>query len=254
MTYLLALETSGFSGSVALLYKGELLAAVSIPEGQGTAQGLHLAVEKVASLAQVDLKQISLICVTQGPGSFTGLRFGVTAAKVLAYSLSAELVGVNTLEALALAAVVKGSVCQEGGEPEKESMTFEIEAILNAHRRQLFTATFELDRQETTEEKPLVVKEDTRIVDTQSWISSHEEGLGKEFSRVVTGSGLEKVEEEFPGGNRAFVERSLWQATAEFVGQVGYRHWLAGKKHSPYTFLPKYFRKSAAEEQAEKSV
>ncbi|MCA9264481.1 MAG: tRNA (adenosine(37)-N6)-threonylcarbamoyltransferase complex dimerization subunit type 1 TsaB, partial [Planctomycetales bacterium] len=108
----LALETSSFHGSVALLDGQMLLASRALPDDSRSAESLAPTIREVLTSVGVTPRAIELVAVTVGPGSFTGLRVGVTTAKTFAYAVSAAVVGVNTLEVLAnqVAATNEGRV------------------------------------------------------------------------------------------------------------------------------------------------
>src|SRR5262245_32191202 len=103
---IVAIETSGQHGSVAVLCgeeKGEarLVREIVLSDQQRTAQSLAPALNKLLQTAGWEPSTVSLVAVLTGPGSFTGLRIGVTTAKTLAYAWGADVVGINTLEAIA---------------------------------------------------------------------------------------------------------------------------------------------------------
>ena len=83
---LLALETSGMSGSVATLASGGKPQVVRLPATERSARGLAPAVREAVRLAGWKPTEVGVVAVTVGPGSFTGLRIGVTTAKTLAYA------------------------------------------------------------------------------------------------------------------------------------------------------------------------
>jgi len=97
----LAIETSTRQGSLALMREEEL--CTELPLELGTAHGQSLLPGVASLLQQQGLKPdaLRLVAVSQGPGSYTGLRVGVVCAKLLAWSLQIPLVAVDTLQALA---------------------------------------------------------------------------------------------------------------------------------------------------------
>lgn len=98
------LESSGERGSVALLRGESLLGEESL--GTGTAHGvaLHPAMERLLKQARLKPRDLGLVVVGTGPGSFTGMRVGVAAARALAFALRIPVAGVPSYEALAAAA------------------------------------------------------------------------------------------------------------------------------------------------------
>lgn len=99
---ILAFDTSSISGSVALMDGARLLAEWNTG-GVGThSNWLMPAIEGLIGSAGVRLADIGLFAVDNGPGSFTGLRIGISTVKGLAWAMNKKVVGVSTLEALAL--------------------------------------------------------------------------------------------------------------------------------------------------------
>lgn len=129
----LAFDTSGHYGSVALLDGPQLLAERILPTDRRSAQTLAPAIAELLASQQVTAKQIRLVATTIGPGSFTGLRVGITAAKTFAYAAGAEVIGIRTLEAIA-----NGIQSSQPG----PNLVPEIHAILDAQRKELFLARF----------------------------------------------------------------------------------------------------------------
>lgn len=100
--YLLNIETATKNCSVSIAKDGETLACKEISEqGYSHAEKLHLFIEDILKEHQLDFSDLSAIAVSQGPGSYTGLRIGVSAAKGLCYALNLPLIAVDTLEILA---------------------------------------------------------------------------------------------------------------------------------------------------------
>jgi tRNA threonylcarbamoyladenosine biosynthesis protein TsaB len=217
---ILALETSTRLASVAALADDRLLGQSDFGSDQRTAQAF--APSMVRQLEAVGWKpgDVQLMVVSHGPGSFTGLRVGVTAAKTLAYATGAEILGVNTLQVIAAQATGPWQ---------------EITAVADAQRRQLFAARFRRKGQAWE------VAEPTSIVDSQAWLRSLTEG------QVVTGPGLARLRDPLPHGVMATPMES-WLPRAETVGRIGYLDYTAGRRDDLWKLTPHYYRRSAAEE------
>ena len=98
---ILCIETSTKACSVALSLNNKLLALKeSIDEKHSHAENLTLYIEDVFKLANVAMKDINAVAVSKGPGSYTGLRIGVSTAKGLCYALDKPLIAINTLQAM----------------------------------------------------------------------------------------------------------------------------------------------------------
>ncbi len=100
----LALDTAGIDCSVALYdaTADKILSVQTEMIGRGHAEKLMAQIETALAEGGITLKDVSRIAVTIGPGSFTGIRVGVAAARGFALSLGIEAVGITTLETMAV--------------------------------------------------------------------------------------------------------------------------------------------------------
>lgn len=102
MTYILNIETSTKNCSVSVTLNGKLIAVKEIAEaGFSHAEKLHVFFEDILKENNLTFKNLSAIAISQGPGSYTGLRIGVSSAKGLCYSLDIPLIAIDTLQSLA---------------------------------------------------------------------------------------------------------------------------------------------------------
>jgi tRNA threonylcarbamoyladenosine biosynthesis protein TsaB len=99
---ILAIETSTLTGSIALVSGGNVLGEVTLSVSVQHSERLMPAIEELLRDASVLPKEIDLYTVSAGPGSFTGLRIGMAAAQGLALAYGKPVVGVSTLEGLAM--------------------------------------------------------------------------------------------------------------------------------------------------------
>jgi tRNA threonylcarbamoyladenosine biosynthesis protein TsaB len=148
MTYILQIETATRNCSVALAKDGQTLLCKEIAEsGFSHAEKLHVFMEAILKEAQLEFKDLSAIAVSQGPGSYTGLRIGVSAAKGLCYSLNIPLIAIDTLETLARKLTIEKGV---------------IIPMIDARRMECYTAVFD-----TTHQKVKAIQ--SEIIDENSF-------------------------------------------------------------------------------------
>ncbi len=98
----LAIDTSTSWGGLAISIEGSLVAELTWKPGQNHTSELFPNIERLLQTSKSDIKSLSAVFVAIGPGSFNGLRAGISAAKGLAFSLNLPLVGISTLEAEAI--------------------------------------------------------------------------------------------------------------------------------------------------------
>src|ERR1700739_4792357 len=98
---ILQIETAAAACSVALASKGEILAEKQV-SGRGVhAELITLFIEEVIASAGIKYEELDAIAVSSGPGSYTGLRIGISTAKGLCFALEKPLIAIETLEAMA---------------------------------------------------------------------------------------------------------------------------------------------------------
>lgn len=125
---LLAIDTSTDIASLAIVQDSNVLAELTWHTGQNHTTQLLSNLEYLYKITGNDSKSLTAVVVALGPGSFNGLRVGVSAAKGLAFSLRIPIVGINSLEVAAYQYAETGlPVC----------------AILNAGRNEVATATYQ---------------------------------------------------------------------------------------------------------------
>lgn len=102
MAIILNIETSTTNCSVSLSDNGEIQSIKELSDG-GYSHGekLHLLIKEILDESLVSSNQLDAVAVSKGPGSYTGLRIGVSTAKGLCYALDCPLISVSTLESLA---------------------------------------------------------------------------------------------------------------------------------------------------------
>jgi tRNA threonylcarbamoyladenosine biosynthesis protein TsaB len=128
LPYILNIETATKNCSVALAKEGKTILCKEIAEeGYSHAERLHVFIEVVIKEAGITFQDLSAIAVSQGPGSYTGLRIGVSAAKGLCYALDIPLIAVDTLQVLASQAKVSNGL---------------IIPMLDARRMEVYSAIF----------------------------------------------------------------------------------------------------------------
>jgi len=224
----LALETSGRVGSLAAFRierdNVEVVASQMLPANLRSARSLLPAIGQLLQTCRWQAEDLHLVCTTTGPGSFTGLRIGVTTAKTLAYATGAKLIGVHTLAALAAAM---------GATPQR------VWAILDAQRQELFAACFPPGWQQDGSYEP-----ETMVLGVVAWLAQLQAG------DLVTGPPLEKISDRLPPSVLA-ASAPLWQPTAEVVARLGAMAFERGVVTDPLQLAPRYFRPSAAEENAQ---
>lgn len=140
---ILAIDTSGPVASCAVMVEGRVVHSISLCHGLTHSESIMPAVEDAMSASGLSCEDIDVFAAVAGPGSFTGVRIGVCAAKGMAHAVDKPCVAVHALEALAMNFYgFDGLVCP----------------ILDARRKQVYCALFD-----TSKGMPVRVGEDDAV-------------------------------------------------------------------------------------------
>lgn len=131
MSFILNIETATKNCSVSIAKDGQTIICSELAdEGYSHAEKLHVFIEEVIAKAGISAQELVAVAVSQGPGSYTGLRIGVSAAKGLCYALNIPLIAVDTMQTLASqAGVADGKIIP----------------MLDARRMEVYSAIFNSD-------------------------------------------------------------------------------------------------------------
>ena len=145
MSVILNIDTAVQSASVCLADDDKVLSTAVSPTEKESASWLHVAVQNILQENGVRPSQLGAIAVSAGPGSYTGLRVGMAAAKGLCYALQLPLITVNTLQMMAAAVT--------------EPTTNLLCPMIDARRMEVFTALYNQSLQEVSPSINLILDE-----------------------------------------------------------------------------------------------
>ncbi len=225
----IALETSTRQCSLALFHGHELVKQLKLDDEQPAS--VHI-LAKLKQLLQSNStpEPVSGLLISIGPGSFTGLRMGVTVAKTLAYYHQSPVIPVSTHRVIAQQAIVQNNDISD------------VVSVIDAQRAQWFVQRFQLDA--TGDLNPVG---DAQVVDPKLFVDS------LKTETMLTGPALFRYADklDFPD-NIQLSNDDCWQPLAQTMGRwTEKQDWCM----SPFEVVPVYGRKSAAEEKWEaKSV
>jgi tRNA threonylcarbamoyladenosine biosynthesis protein TsaB len=218
---ILALETTDWIGTGAAMADGKLLLELGLNPQQRTAQSLAPGIATILERVGWKPADVQLVALTIGPGSFTGLRVGVTMAKTFAYAVGAEVLGINTLDAIAEAASEDISA---------------VTTVIDAQRGAVVVREFVRGT-----EGFFLPAGDQRLISIDHWLQDLPTGM------AVTGPALAKLASRLPAHVTA-LDQKYWTPRAAMVAQLAHRQYTAGRRDDLWTLAPQYSRQSAAEE------
>ena len=187
MPYILNIETATKNCSVALAKAGKtILCKEMAEEGYSHAEKLHVFIAEILQELQLNFKDLAAIAVSQGPGSYTGLRIGVSAAKGLCFALGIPMIAVDTLKILASKAAITDGV---------------IVPMIDARRMEVYSAVFNARFEKIREVK-------AQIITADSFAEINE-------TIYFVGDSNEKVKPVLLNGNFVFLDQMVYPSAKE---------------------------------------
>ena len=219
MPLILNIETSTNVCSVALCDDGEIISKRENNEGKSHASLLTVFIDEILKEVSVDIKKLDAIAVSKGPGSYTGLRIGVSVAKGLCYGADLKLISINTLQGMASGAILKY--------PELEENTL-LCPMIDARRMEVYSALFDSKGGFAREVKAEIIDE-----------NSFSEELDKQ-NILFFGDGSEKITNIIKHPNAKFI--ADFAPSAEYMTELSEKAFSENKFEDVAYFEPFYLK------------
>lgn len=213
--FLLSIETSTTNCSVSISKNGVNMALKEDNSAHYShAENLHVFIKMLLAENNVTLNQLNGVVISKGPGSYTGLRIGVSTAKGLCYTLGIPLIAINTLESLAYR-VQNTSDCY-------------IIPMLDARRMEVYTAVFDQNHSTIQETNALVLNEESYL------------NLLNEKQCIFIGNGVAKFEELGIHQNAEY--KTQQHPSAKELDHVGFQKFKRNEFENVAYFEPYYLK------------
>ncbi len=214
MAIILSIETSTTNCSVSLSKQGETFALLEDnSKDYSHAERLHVYMERLLVENNLKSNQLDAIAVSKGPGSYTGLRIGVSAAKGLCFALNKPLISVSTLESLAHQVIIEKGL---------------IIPMLDARRMEVYSAIFDANYQ-------IIRQVEAQILDANAFA----EYLETEQIYFI-GNGVEKSKSIIRHAHAHFIDNKL--PSAKQMSQIAYAKYQKKDFEDVAYFEPYYLK------------
>ena len=220
------IETSGLIGNIAVCDGNTVVGKKTYGKNLSHGKEIVSSLESIFNEIKWEPNDIDLIAVSIGPGSYTGLRIGVTCAKTLAYGLEKPVIDVPTLDVLA--------------ENVKDNNAKIICPVIDAKRKSVYACIYERSSNENRKTTDFLIISPDSLIDILP------------ESTLIFGDGIAPYREIFTQKNLTIVEdEKLCIADAADVARLGLERYEQGIRCEINALAPLYLRKSEAEERLE---
>lgn len=228
----LGIDTSSMATSICVIEDNKLICEYTVNTKKTQSQKLMPMIENMLNISDININEIDLIAICEGPGSFTGLRIGMSTAKAIAHVKNLPIIGVNSLEILS----GNMNLCDK-----------KICSILDAQRTQVYYGKYKFENNEIVELQNIDVIEIDELL--QELSNSNDEW-------ILVGEAVYKYEEKIKEINNISVASS-----SHNVSKASSLCYIAMNKYNKnidvydcYSINPKYIRKSQAEVEYEEKI
>jgi len=249
----LGIDTSTEVGAFGLVKGREFLGEINLLLNQRHSERIMINIKHLLQESEYKVKDLEGLAVTLGPGSFTGLRIGVTTARTMAQFLEIPLVGISTLDSLA---------CNVLSAEKKWILP-----VIDASRKRVYTSLYKVDNYrmfgKENNQKEIKTKNDIENdikvdIDKMKIWEEQALSLNELFSRLKEEAGKELIYLTGNGVNSYFEKFSDVKLNFEFsftsqnfsrgsvIAKLGYQYLKNGQKDSIYQLTPNYLKKAQA--------
>jgi len=213
MSFILNLETATKNCSVALAKDGETIACKEIAaQNFSHAEKLHVFIEEILIENKIQFMDLKAIAVSQGPGSYTGLRIGVSSAKGLCYALNIPLIAIDTLQLLAKQIKIEDGI---------------IVPMIDARRMEVFSAFYDKNYQQ-------IRKTEAEIINENSYAELQEK-------IHLVGDGIEKLKNTLTNEKFLFYDYIIFPSANE-MSELSYNKFQTNDFVNVAYFEPFYLK------------
>lgn len=214
MAIILNIETATKNCSVSIAKQGEVIALQELNDGNYShAEKLHPLIQKVLKEAEISLTEIDAIAVSKGPGSYTGLRIGVSAAKGLCFALNKPLISIETLHSLAHSTTIEKGF---------------IVPMLDARRMEVYSIIYDENYQQKRAIKAEIINENSFL----EYLS--------ENNVYFLGDGAEKCKDVITHKNAFFIDDKF--PSAKEMAKLSYEKYTTSNTENVAYFEPFYLK------------
>lgn len=213
MALILSLETSTDICSVALHNDGKLLAFAESNDDFSHATNITLFIQKCLNQASKKINELDAIAISIGPGSYTGLRIGLSTAKGICYGQNIPLLAINSLDILA-----------QGSKSEKTHSL--VIAMIDARRMEAYAAIYNNALEPILKTHSMIITDDTF-------------DLYKEENIYLIGNGYSKA---IPSLNSIKYIEGPKETSAKFMGEIALYEYHQKKYKNIFTISPNYLK------------
>lgn len=241
---ILAIETTGKYGSAATTDDAGRVFCASSRTEMDHLRGLVTLIDEAVRASAAGKNELTHVAASIGPGSFTGIRIGVTTARTIAQMLGLPCIGISSLDALAAGALT-GAI---------NSDALYVVPVINARRHQTYAAVYEAAFTSDYEQRSLIPVMEERQYMIEELLAALKEKTAENGGAKLyfTGDGIdaysEIIEETLPAGSYIFApEESRYQHAAS-VAELALKKAEAGSAVSFDELMPEYMRLAEAEQ------
>lgn len=214
MALILNIETSTKNCSVSISKDGKIIASKELnSDNYSHAEKLHPFINDVLSTKSLKLADLDAVAVSKGPGSYTGLRIGVSAAKGICYASDIPLIAIPTLYSLASSQQGKYSI---------------LIPMLDARRMEVYSSIYDKDLNKLRETK-------ADIIDEKSYLEYLDKG-----QVIFFGDGAEKCKKIITHKNAIFIDNIF--PSAKYMGEIAEKMYLEKTFEDTAYFEPFYLK------------